>query len=321
MSNVTSRWAVAIFTARETPSVLSGTVRAVIAACAGRQATIDVLINGNQQLAALFADVAATFATGGCTLRIWSIAAPDKAHTWNEYVHRIWDTGGITFFIDGYARVRPGALAAIEHRLATSPDALAASGVPTSGRSAKRLREGMLRTGGIHGNLYALKATSMSAIRNAGFRLPLGLYRTDPLLGAALCFRLDPANNQWKRGTVVAVADATWDVDGISELNYKNVVAYFKRQLRQAHGTLETRAVREHMTVNRLPPQLLPATAQDMINQWLSAQPEQARAMFLKHPSCLYAARQLRAPRDWSATQVAPLLLCTHTSETAHVAA
>lgn len=309
MSVVTSRWAIAIFAARETPSVLAATVRAAIAACAGRQATIDVLINGNQELAVSFSGLAATIAIDGCTLRVWSIAAPDKAHTWNEYVHRIWDTGGITFFIDGYARVKPNALHAIERRLNTSPDAMAASGVPTCGRSAKQLREGMLRRGGIHGNLYALKGDSMRAIRGAGFRYPLGLYRTDPTLGAALAYRLDPANNHWRRGTVVVVADATWDVDGIADITYKNIVGYFKRQLRQAYGVLESRALREHMTTKRLPPQLLPVTAQEMINRWLAAQPAQARSLFLKQPFCLYAARQLRAPRDWSATQVAPMLL------------
>ena len=317
MSVVTSRWAIAIFAARESPSVLAATVRAAIAACTGRQATIDVLINGNQQLAVNFSDLAKTIAVGGCTLRVWSIAAPDKAHTWNEYVHRIWDAGGIAFFIDGYARVKPDALHAIDQCLNTSPDAMAASGVPTCGRSAKRLRDGMLRAGGIHGNLYALKGDSMRAIRSADFRLPLGLYRTDPMLGAVLRYRFDPANNPWRPGTTVVVASATWDVDGISELNYKNIVGYFKRQLRQAHGVLESLAVREHMTVKRLPPQLLPVTAQAMISQWLAAQPAQARSLFLKQPSCLYAARQLRRPRNWSATEVAPVLLQTYGTEEA----
>lgn len=311
MSSVTSRWAVAIFTARETPEVLSATVRAVVAACVGRQATIDVLVNGNHELAVNFSDLAAGIETAGCVLRIWSIAAPDKAHTWNEYIHRIWDPSDITFFIDGYARVKPDALTAIERRWAASPNAMIASGVPTCGRSARKMREHMLRKGGIHGNLYALKRESMDAIRDAGFRLPLGLYRNDGLLGAALTYRLDPANHDWRRGTVVVVGDATWDVDGISELSYKNVVSYFKRRLRQAYGVLESRAFREHMTIKRLAPQHLPATAQDMINHWLTAQPEQARSLFLKHPSCLYAARQLRAPRDWSKAQVAPVLVRT----------
>lgn len=317
MAEANPGWAIAIFAARETPPVLAGTVRAAIAACAGRRATIDVLVNGNHLLAEQFADLAASIAPDACTLRVWSIAASDKAHTWNEYVHRIWHTGAsvgahtgtITFFIDGYARVKPDALAAIERRLAAAPHALAASGVPTCGRSARRLREQMLGKGGIHGNLYAVTGEGMEALRQTGFRLPLGLYRTDPMLGAALTFRLDPVNSQWTRGSVVAVADATWDVDEISALNYRNIVAYFKRRLRQAHGVLESRAFRDHMSIKRLPLQSLPATSQDMVNNWLKAEPEQARSLFRRQPSCLYAARQLRLPRNWSATQVAPVLL------------
>lgn len=308
-----STWAVAIFAARETPSVLTGTVRATIAACAGKRATIDVLINGNQALAHDFSEIVGTLAAHSCTLRVWSIDTPDKAHTWNEYVHRIWDTEGITYFIDGYARPKPDALHAIERHLAAKPNAMAASGVPTSGRSAKKMRETMLRRGGgIHGNLYALTASSMKGVKTTSFRLPLGLYRTDPLLGAALTYRLDPSNNQWTRGSVVAVGDATWDVDGISELNYKNAIGYFKRRVRQAQGTLESQAFRDHMSIKRLPPRLLPATAEEMVTNWLKFHPVPARSLFFKQPLCLYVARQLRKPRDWSKTQVAPKLLRKH---------
>ena len=313
MSPDTSRWAVAIFTARETPAVLEATVRAAIAACAHRQATIDVLINGNETLSTQFTALASTIATNNCALRVWFIAAPDKAHTWNEYIHRIWDTNSTTFFIDGYVHVKPEAFANINARLLATPEALAASGVPTCGRSAKRLREQMLRDGGLHGNLYAITVDGMNLLRNKAFRLPLGLYRNDGMLGSSLAFRLDPANG-WEKNTVV-VAEATWDVDGISDLSYRNIVGYLKRSLRQAQGVLENRAIREHMAIQRLPPQNLPVTAQEMANSWLKAQPEQARALFLRQPLCLYAARQLRLPRNWAKTQVAPVLLCCNGNE------
>ena len=302
-------WAVAIFASRETPAVLADTVRADIAACADRQARIDVLINGNQALADHFAGMVAEIAPRTCTLRVWSIAAGDKSHTWNEYVHRIWDTESIAFFIDGYARVKPDALEAIVRHLATTPNALAASGVPTSGRSARQLREHMLSKGGIHGNLYAVTLEGMRALRRTGFRYPIGLYRGDSMLGAALTFRLDPVNSKWTRGSVVAVADATWDVDGISDLNLKNIVAYFKRRLRQAHGLLESRAFRDHMSVKRLPLNALSATSQEMVNNWITAEPAEARSLFRKQPACLYAAHKLRTPRDWSKAQVPPVLV------------
>lgn len=310
-----SPWAVAIFAARETSSVLSGTVRAAVAACAGRTATIDVLINGNESLASKFSDEIEAIATDECTLRVWSIAAPDKAHTWNEYVYRIRDTDGLTFFVDGYARPRPDAFAAMERHLAEKPNALAASAIPSTGRTAKRTREKMLRTGGIQGNLYALTRKSMNEVRVTGFRLPLGLYRTDPLLGAALTFRLDPSNHQWTRGSVVAVGDATWDVDGISDLSYKNVVGYFKRRLRQAQGALESQAFRDHMSIKRLPPRLLPMTTCEMVDNWVTSQPALARSLFLKQPLSLYAARQLRKPRDWIKTETAPVMLREHATK------
>ena len=303
-------WAVAIFAARETSSLLARSVRSAILACAGKRATIDVLINGNPALAQEFAELAAIIPAEGCTLRIWNIDAPDKAHTWNEYVYRIWEAADITFFIDGYARPKPDALELMERHLVAHPNAMAASGIPSSGRSAKGMQEKMLRSGGgIHGNLYALTERSMKGVRETGFRLPLGIYRTDPLLGAVLTYRLDPSVNKWTRGSVVSVPGATWDVDGISELSYKNVVGYFKRRLRQAQGVLESQAFRDHMAIKRLPPRLLPVTAQEMVNNWLMAQPQAARTVFIKHPLCLYAARQLRKPRDWSKTQAAPVLL------------
>lgn len=310
-------WSIALFAARETPAVLAASVRAAMAACAGRTATVDVLINGNAELADAFAKLAADWSQDGCTLRVWSIAAPDKAHTWNEYVHRIWDTGGIAFFIDGYAQVRRDALAAMERRLAATPSALGATGVPSCGRSAARLREQMLREGGIHGNLYAVSPEGMLAIRAAGFRLPLGLYRTDPLLSSVLKFRLDPATHTWEHGRVAVEPDATWDVAGISRLTIGNLSGQFKRMLRQAQGDLENRAAREHLAVKRLAPQLLPATARDLITGWLDAQPAQARALFMKRPLCLYAARKARKARDWSSTRVAPALVLTRAAASA----
>lgn len=302
-------WSVGIFAARETSDVLSKSVNAAIAACSGRQATINVLINGNAALAEEFGRIAKGLDTMNVTLRIWSISAPDKAHTWNEYVYRIWEGAEIAFFIDGYAQVRPDALSAIARLLANRPDSLGASGVPTSGRSAARIREQMLRGGGIHGNLFAISHEGMEKIREVGFRLPLGIYRTDPLIGAALMFRLDPAVHNWDPQRIAVEAGATWHVDGIEEINWNNIKTQFKRILRQAQGELENRAAREHMAVRKLPPQQLPSTAAEMIEQWLRNQPEQARALLRKRPLCHYAINKIRTPRDWSATAIAPVLV------------
>lgn len=302
-------WSIAIFAARETPEVLARCVKAAIKACTGRQAVINVLINGNAGLADAFAIVATDLDHADARLRVWSIAAPDKAHTWNEYVYQIWEGNSTAFFIDGYAQVRPDALEALESCIAATPDALGATGVPTCGRSAAAIRAQMLRDGGIHGNLFAISAEGMQGIRKADFKLPLGIYRTDPLIGAVLMFRLDPANHSWNPRRIAVAPDATWHVDGIEDINLKNLKSQFKRILRQAQGDLESKASREHLAVRRLSPQQLPLTVADMVGRWIKAQPAQARSLFLKRPLSLYAARKLAAPRDWSATAIAPRLV------------
>lgn len=316
MTNHFAAWSIAIFAARETPQGLTLCVQAAISACTGRQASINVLINGNAELADAFAIVAKDLDYADTKLRVWSIAAPDKAHTWNEYVYRIWERDSTAFFIDGYAQVRPDALDALESCLAASSDALGATGVPTCGRSAATIRSQMLRHGGIHGNLFAISADAMQGIRETGFKLPLGIYRTDPLIGSILMFRLDPANHTWNPRRVAVAPDATWHVDGIEDITLKNVKSHFKRILRQAQGDLESKASREHLAVRRLPPQQLPLTVAEMVDGWIKTQPGQARSLFLKRPLSLYAARKLAAPRDWSMTAIPPRLVLDNTKST-----
>jgi hypothetical protein len=311
METKSSPWSVAISSSRETPAALARCIDAAITACGGHTAIIDVLVNGNPDLAMQLDKSVRPELSGDISVRIWSISAGDKAHAWNEYLHRIWPRGSPAFFIDGYAEVRPGALAALEQHLDNSADVLGATGVPTSGRSAGKLREQMLKSGGIHGNLYAICAEAMAGLREQGFKLPLGLYRTDPLIGAVLMFRLDPSAYRWEPRRVAVVPSAIWDVHGISELTIKNLRTQVKRMLRQAQGDLENYAVREHLAIQKLSPQDLPPTANSLINGWLASQPRQARVLFLKRPTCYYAARKLRQERDWSAAAIAPELVAT----------
>jgi hypothetical protein len=311
MKNDVSSWSVAIIAARESAATLSRCINAALAACGSRAAVVDVLINGNSGLAQQTAALAAqgAFACGTSTLQIWSTPAGDKAHAWNQYVHDIWPGGDIAFFVDGYAEVRPDAFAALNDRLAAAPDALAVTGVPSSGRSAGRQREYMLRHGGFHGNMHALSGVALEALRKKGIRLPLGLYRTDSLIGAALLFKLAPESARWDTSRVVVAGDATWDVPGLAALTLENIVSQVKRMLRQAQGDLENRAVREHLSVQRLPLEQLPATTHELVNRWVSSQRGQAWRMYLRNPFRLHAAYKLRRGRDWSQAEHPPALL------------
>lgn len=299
---------IAIIASREDFSTLNDCIASVFRACGGHAAVIDVLVNGNPHLVEQLAKTKLD-CPDACTLRLWNIAQGDKAHAWNEYVHRIWPGQGDAFFLDGYVEVEADAFDALHEALAASPDALGATGIPTSGRSAQQLRAAMLRDGGFHGNLNVLRAHVMQKLRDASFRLPLGLYRTDSLTGALLMFGLDPAAHQWDKQRIAVVPGAAWKVRSLGRVTLKSLVSHCKRILRQAQGELENRAVREHLAVRRLAPSLLAPTSQALINGWIAEQPSQARQLFRKHPLCAYAAWRLRAPRDWSAASLSPSLV------------
>ncbi len=95
-----------------------------------------MLVNGNP---ALGQDMAAWISASSAmeaSVRVWSIARGDKAHAWNEYVHRIRPQGRTAFFLDGYAQARPDALSLLAASLAQEAETLGAPRVPSIGRSA-----------------------------------------------------------------------------------------------------------------------------------------------------------------------------------------
>ncbi|WP_288378446.1 hypothetical protein [uncultured Massilia sp.] len=311
---VNTNWAVAIIASRESIDTLVSTVRASLAATP-HSGLIDILVNGNADLAKDIAEWIATNVSARPHIRVWLFCQADKAHTWNEYVHRIWQSGRTAFILDGYARPRPNGLRQLAESLVRHPNAFGATGVPSSGRSAPALRALMLEKGGFHGNMHAIPAHAMAGLRAAGFRLPLGLYRTDSMISTVLMFGLDPTTQHWQSGRVVVNSDATWDVPGQSALTLQNVLSQLKRRLRQAQGDLENSAARFYFAVCRLPINQLPPTSRELVLNWIAAHPEQARRLYLKNPLCWHAALKMRRRQDWSAAKRLPTLL-VDTSET-----
>jgi len=267
------------------------------------------LVNGNQRLSQEAATAAAKWQTQQYCVRIWNIEQGDKAHAWNEYVHRIWTPDTIAFFLDAYAEAQPGSFTRLAEALNNAPETLAATAVPSAGRSAASLRDTMLRQGGLHGNMHVLGIPAMTRLRASGFRLPLGLYRTDSLINAVLNFNFDPAQYRWDTSRVAVVAAASWDVQGITKLTPANIIGQLKRMVRQARGLLENRAVRQHLAIHRHSPESLPRTAHELVSEWLRSHPSEARSLFIKAPLTYYASRQFKTLPDWSACQHAPVCM------------
>lgn len=292
-------WSIAIFSSRETPDVLCGALQAVEGAVGQHVATLDVMVNGNAALAEATSQQLLQRAHTATRLRtrVWFLEASDKSHAWNRFVHSIWSGGDPTFFIDGYARIRSDALELIAKGLSGAPGALAGSGVPTVGRSAKTIREQMLREGGAHGNLYALRAATMDRLRGSKFRLPLGLYRTDPLLTSAICFDLEPRRADWDWSRIFVHPAATWDFRPLDWRRPADLLAYLKRLVRHSQGELEKMAYKHHFVTRRASPESLPETAAQMVSAWRNACPREARKAIMRKPMLLLGLRRLQRLR------------------------
>lgn len=304
-------WSAALFTSRESEQVVAAAVEAIVAA--SRVPTvIDVLVNGNPTLACkVAASMSAHKLESTLTrVRVWCIELGDKAHTWNEYVHRLWPGSEAAFFVDGYVRVNPDALQTLAGSMLAAPDALAATGAPTLGHSARRIREEMRRAGGIHGNLFALKPVAMEDIRRRGFRLPLGIYRTDPTLAAALAFGLDPTMNSWDlKSRVVVDFSASWQTEAKRWWVVSDLRSHFRRLERQAQGDFENRAVSSHLASKKMPAESLPPTAAQLVSDWARANPETFQQMLMESRLRRSAWRRLVESRSWAAAERLPQLL------------
>lgn len=313
--SVSPSWSIAVFSSRESVSVLQQTVDAVIRACGAQTACIDVLVNGNAALADNMADyIGRLVQPDTIAIRVWHLAVADKACAWNSYVYSLWPQSDIAFFIDGYVRVKSDALGLLADGLQSSP-ALAATGVPSVGRSATQLKTQMLAEGGIHGNLFALPARTMRKLQAIQFRLPLGIYRTDSTIGAVINFNFDPSSNEWDARRILVHGDVTWDKDTQSWCSIKNLSSQTKRMLRQAQGVLENTAIKNHLAINKLAPGSLPETVAELVRSWVATHKEQARRLFFKNPLTYLAWRKLRETAVQSGPVAQPVLVfCSATA-------
>ena len=294
-------WSIAIIASRESPEILGGTLDAVIAAAAGRDAVVDVIVNGNRPLAdAMAGKLASLTAPDGVLVRAWFVPFGDKAHAWNVFVHEIYQPGRLAFFLDGYVLPRPHALALLQSTVEQDAAIVAVSGVPESGRTATTVSAELVATQGLHGNLHAIAADALALLRSKQFKLPLGLYRVDGMVGAVLRYRCEPASHDWNSGKIVVEPRVRWLVAEPSALNWAGVRGAFKRRLRQAQGELENRAMRAHMTTRRLPANAMEETAAAFVQRWIRENPAEMRSLRWRKPLTWYAAKKLAQPRDWS---------------------
>lgn len=302
-------WSVAVFVARETPVVLRDTLVSIQAA-ANRRAIIDVLVNGNLPLVddARNIIIAISSKSKNSIFRLWHIPLGDKANAINCYIQNIFPQSRFAYFVDGYARPHLDAFSLLENGLNGHSEAWCAAGVPSTGRGARKSRIEQVAVHGIHGNLFCIPQHVINLMKEECFRLPIGLYRTDSTIGAAIKYSLNPAKNSWNNNRIYVHPEASWDVSKKTWWRYSDIIGQFKRLLRQAKGDLENLAVRHHFSISKKMPSQMPVNVLEMIDIWIHENPSEANYS-LRNPLRMIALKNLQKSQPISIDSTLPKLV------------
>lgn len=305
------KWCVAIIASREDLATLKSSTIAASAACTSYPALIDVLVNGNERLARSVAesmDKAKVSELRQVAIRIWSLALPDKADTWNRYVYEIWPKAHTTFFIDGYVRPETNSFSLLANLLNNEGQFACASGIPLTGRSAAQYKKEVTEQGwGLHGNLYALSQDTMNNIRANGFRMPKGLYRNDGFLAAALALDLRPESATWDAARRLGIVDdAGWSTPQRKWWNPIHLKDAWKRRRRQQRGVIENAAIRYWLSTKKTAFADLPDNIDDIVLGWMRDTPGSLDDLCEKRPGIRKHIEQFAESKDWTLSTIPP---------------
>jgi hypothetical protein len=305
-------WAIVIFASRESLAVLISTIKAAQIAARG-VAEIDVVVNGNNGLAVALTKQLGDpeFASDETPVKVWKIAVGDKANAWNQYLHQIWSGQQIAFFIDGYVRLNPDSVSLLGDSIANQVDVLGGTGIPNIEPSTITKSSQPAPESGFHGNFCCLTDAAIEKIRLQHICLPFGLYRVDSLMGAMLSVGFDPARNAWVGSRIYVHPAASWQTDSKHWWRISDIRAQIKRTFRQSRGVLENLAARDHLVVRKQPPEMMPATATELILEWVQRCPEQANKVLRYNPLARRALADIKqsAGKANAANNTAPILV------------
>lgn len=279
-------------TARNEAASIEACVLALAEAGRGHTLHVTILLNGTSDDSA--ARAGAALSTAGQAGRIYSIAEPDKANALNQFLHHLRPPATTYFFVDGYAAVAPDALRRLDAALQANPLARAAAAVPSSGRSAARLRAAMLNAPGLHGSLFALRGEFVERIAALGLRLPRRLYRGDGLLGSFVLHDLDAVSGGWRPERIAVDGDATWKAPGLQVWKWRDLRRHAGRLVQQGRGRLQNEALKDAIYPAGFGG--LPEDADAQTRRWVAADPETRRPRPWRDPFAALAWRRMQRP-------------------------
>ena len=125
-------WNVAVFCRNERWSIVS-CIESIADASRDRRTLITLIVNGSSDDSAELALEAAQ--RRGAPIAVFTIPYGDKANAINRFFHELREPARYYFFIDAYAKIGANSMAVMESLLAERPDAMAATGVASNGRT------------------------------------------------------------------------------------------------------------------------------------------------------------------------------------------
>ncbi len=307
-----TEWSVAVFAYNEA-AFLPKCLMALAKAGQGRAMEVTVLLNGSTDASP--ARAMAGLRAAGLRGSVYLIPHPDKSNAINQFLHAVRPDAETYIFVDAYAAVAPDALSLLADALRRAPSAQGAAAVPSTGRSAAKLRVEMELHGGLHGSLFALRGSFVARLAERGIRLPVGMYRGDGLIGSFLFHDLDALEGGWSRERVVVEPRATWSAPPLKPWRWQDARRQWRRMVQQGRGRLQWPAVRSAIYDRTRPPgeggfAALPALADRKVLEWLASAPEERRPRWWRDPFATLALRQMRrAPPPPDAASLLPYLL------------
>ncbi len=300
-------WSVAIFGVNEAKTI-ERCILSIDSASEQRRTHISVLLNGTRDNSL---DVIRQIKMLNSSVFVYTFPISDKANAINEFIYNIRPKADAYFFVDAYTRIGRNALQKIADGFLQYPNAMIVTGVPVNGRSAEATTAATLKGGVVNGQLYAVRPEFLDRLIANGLKIPLAIYRGDPLLGSMACHNLDALGTEWDNGRIVGIEGATFEISPLSIFKWNDIKRQFNREIRQARGRFENEAIKSIIYKDGYA--ALPESSNDMIRDFLSAHqlpPRSPKEKFFMR----LALKHLKNARNASAADLTPTL--AYVSET-----
>ena len=254
---------IAVFAVNEAATI-EACIQSIDRACAGWDAHISVLLNGTTDNTV---EILQALRLSHAAMTVYRFSVADKANAINHFLYDMRRPARVHFGVDAYTRIGAGSFQAIAHAFDADPHALIASALPTSGRSAAAVAANTMKGGMVNGQCYGLRPDFVDRLVEAGYRLPLQIYRGDPLLGSMAAHDLDALNKPWDDARLIGVAGACFALTPLSVFKWRDIRRQYNREIRQARGRMENAAIKSIIYAAGYG--ALPDNANDMIRDWL----------------------------------------------------